>query len=173
MTDDVPPDSGADDSHEAAEVLDAEMFAFELDAEVRRASRTQAQLTLLVIDSGSGFGAASRPPAPGPHLLPSRIVDVIADRVRDTDLLGWSHTGVLSLMLVDAPAIHSTLVIDRLLAGIARESFARAMTLTIGAATFPGDALDGPSLSLAALSRPIMTWAVGAADRSSTARSAV
>ena len=91
--------------------------------------------------------------------------------MRDTDLLGRTENGLLSLLLIDADFDTSTRVIDRLMARIDHYDFPTPLRLAVGAACYPTHAIDADSLKQQAISRPVVSWRGGSpASRNSTSR---
>ena len=66
-----------------------------------------------------------------------QVAEVIGKEVRETDLLGLTEQGVLSLVLVDADFDHSTHVIDRLVSRIDNYEFPTILRIAVGAACYP------------------------------------
>lgn len=128
-------------------LLPPDVFTFELDAELRRAVRLRSDLTLVVLTVSSESDD---------DVLVQDIARVIGKRIRDTDLLGTSEPGTLTLALLDADLERSTPVINRLLARIDGERpTAAAVRIAVGAACYPTHAVDGASLKREAIARTI------------------
>jgi GGDEF domain-containing protein len=89
------------------------------------------------------------------------VAQIIGKEVRDTDLIGHTETGTLTLALLDADFEHSTRVIDRLVSRIEHYEFPSALRLAVGAACYPTHAVDADSLKRQALSHPIVNWRSG------------
>jgi hypothetical protein len=89
------------------------------------------------------------------------VAQVVGKVVRETDLLGLTDQGVLSIVLVDADFDHSTRVIDRLVSRIADYEFPTVLRIAVGAACYPTDAIDAESLKRQALAHPIINWRGG------------
>jgi GGDEF domain-containing protein len=133
-------------------------FEFVLDNELKRALRSQNFLTLVVMEARrDADGAAS---APDDGTLRD-VAQIIGREVRDTDLLGHTDRGTLSIVLLDADFEHSARVVDRLVSRIENYEFPTALRITVGAACYPTHAIDGPSLKRQAISHPIVNWLGG------------
>src|SRR5262249_57100964 len=89
------------------------------------------------------------------------VAQIIGKEVRDTDLLGHTERGTVSLVLLDADFEHSTRVIDRLIARIENYEFPTALRIAVGAACYPTHAVDADSLRRQAISHPIAHWRGG------------
>jgi hypothetical protein len=89
------------------------------------------------------------------------VAQIIGKEVRDTDLLGLTDRGVLSLVLIDADFEHSTHVINRLVSRIDNYKFPTALRIAVGAACYPTHAVDAESLKQQAISHPIVNWRGG------------
>ncbi len=137
-------------------LLGPDMFAFEFDAELRRAVRLRTQLTLVVVEA---VGDREATPLPVTEMYSTpplgQIAKLVGTRIRETDLLGQTAAGALSLVLVDADYEHSTHVINRLVSRIEREAFGQPVKIQFGAACYPSHALDAASLTREALSRRV------------------
>ncbi len=90
-----------------------------------------------------------------------QVAEVIGKEVRETDLIGLTEQGVLSLVLVDADFDHSTHVIDRLVSRIDNYEFPTILRIAVGAACYPTDAIDADSLKRQALAHPVVNWRSG------------
>ena len=84
--------------------------------------------------------------------------------VRDTDLIGNTETGVLSLVLLDADYDNCTKVIDRLVQRIDDYDFATPLRISVGAACYPTHAVDVDSLKNQAMAHPVVNWRGGSPD---------
>jgi GGDEF domain-containing protein len=92
------------------------------------------------------------------------VADVVGHEVRDTDLLGYTENGELSLVLLDADYDNSTKVIDRLVQRIDNYEFGTPLRISVGAACYPTHAVDADSLKRQALSHPVVSWRGGPTD---------
>jgi hypothetical protein len=133
-------------------VLSADAFAFELDAELRRAARVRSRVTLVVMEP-SRTGDAPVPAVP--DTVVQEVADMIGTGVRDTDLLGYTERGTLSLALLDSDFERSLHVIDRLIARMENEPSATTVRIAVGAACYPSHAIDIESLKREAVSRHV------------------
>ena len=86
------------------------------------------------------------------------MASVVGHEVRDTDLLGMTENGMLSLVLLDSNYENSTKVIDRLVQRIDSYDFPSPLRISVGAACYPTDAVDADSLRQQAISHPVVNW---------------
>jgi GGDEF domain-containing protein len=89
------------------------------------------------------------------------VAQIIGKEVRDTDLIGHTEKGTLSVVLVDSDFDHSSHVINRLVSRIEHYEFSTALRLAVGAACYPTHAVDAESLKQQALSHPIVQTRAG------------
>ena len=143
---------------EGSRVLTPGAFEFVLDSELKRAVRSQSFLTLVTLESSREWEGMVVTADNG---TVHEVAQLISREVRDTDLLGHTDKGTLSLVLLDADLDHSTRVIDRLVSRIENYEFPTALRIAVGAACFPTHAVDAESLKRQALSRPIVNWRGG------------
>jgi len=143
-------------------LLDQGAFEFVLDSELKRAVRAQNFLTLVVIETRREWEGLMLAADQG---AVTEIADIISREVRDTDPLGLTDTGTLSLLLLDADFDHSTRVVDRLVGRIDNYDFHTPLRIAVGAACYPTHAVDAPSLRRQAATRPVVNWRGGASDR--------
>jgi hypothetical protein len=137
---------------EGSKLLTPAAFEFVLDGELKRAVRSQNFLTLVVVEASREWEGMMVTADDG---TVHEVAQIIGKEVRDTDLMGRTDKGVLSLVLIDADFDHSTRVIDRLVSRIENYEFATALRIAVGAACYPTHAVDAESLKREALSRPI------------------
>ena len=126
-----------------------------LDSELKRAVRSQNFLTLIVLETSLEREGAMVAADDG---TVHEVARIITKEVRDTDLIGLTEQGVLSLVLIDADFRHSTHVIDRLVSRIDDYEFPTSLKITAGAACYPTHAVDAGSLKREAISHPIVKW---------------
>jgi len=136
-------------------VLSANAFAFELDAELRRAARVRSRVTLVVMETRHDSEE------PASNTVVQEVAGMIDSGVRDTDLLGYTEAGTLSLALLDSDFERSIPVINRLIARMEKQPSATTVRIAIGAACYPNHAVDVDSLKREALSRPVATCRSG------------
>jgi hypothetical protein len=142
-------------------MLDPGAFEFVLDSELKRAVRSQNFLTLVVIETRREWEGMTLAADEG---AVAEVADLVSREVRDTDPLGFTAGGTLSLLLLDAAFEHSTRVVDRLVGRIESYDFPTPLRIAMGAACYPTHAVDAPTLRRQAASRPIVDWR-GGADR--------
>lgn len=141
-----------------ARLLKPHAFEFVLDGELRRAVRAQNYLTLVTVETSrelDGMTVAADQGTVG------EVAQIIRNEVRDTDVLGVTTHGLLSLVLLDADYENSTRVIDRLVERMNHYDFPSPLRLSVGAACYPTDAVDAESLQKQAVSHPVICWRGG------------
>src|SRR3954465_1637993 len=137
---------------EGSKLLTPAAFEFVLDGELKRAVRSQNFLTLVVVEASREWEGMMVTADDG---TVQEVAQIIGKEGRDTDLMGRTDKGVLSLVLIDADFEHSTHVIDRLISRIENYEFATALRIAVGAACYPTHAVDADSPKREALSHPI------------------
>ena len=143
---------------EGSKLLTPAAFDFVLDGELKRAVRSQNFLTLVVVEASREWDGMMVTADDGTL---HEVAQIISKEIRDTDLMGRTDKGTLSVVLIDADYQHSTRVIDRLVARIENYEFQTALRIAVGAACYPTHAVDAESLKRQALSRPIVNWRAG------------
>lgn len=153
---------------EGSRVLTPNAFGFVLDGELRRAVRSQNFLTLVVLETRREWEGLEVTADDG---TVDAMAQVVGREVRDTDLIGKTDKGTLSLVLLDADFDNSTRVIDRLVSRIDSYEFPTPLRISVGAACYPTHAVDADSLKQQAASRPVVSWRRGSGGpRASTSR---
>jgi len=143
---------------EGSRLLTPHAFEFVLDGELKRAVRSQNFLTLVVLEARREWEGLEVTADDG---MVDEVAQVVGREIRDTDLLGRTERGTLSLVLLDADADNSTRVIDRLISRIDNYDFPTPLRISVGAACYPTDAVDADSLRQQAVSRPMVSWRGG------------
>jgi GGDEF domain-containing protein len=143
---------------EGSRLLTANAFEFVLDGEMKRAVRSQNYLTLVALETRREWDGMTVTADDGTL---DEVARIIGHEVRDTDLLGSTETGVLSLVLLDADYENATRVIDRLVQRIDDYEFSTPLRISVGAACYPTHAVDPDSLKQQALSHPVVNWRGG------------
>ena len=143
-----------EDSH----LLTPNAFEFVLDGELKRAVRSQNFLTLVTLEASREWDGMTMTADDG---TVGEMAQIVRHEVRDTDLLGCTKRGMLSLVLLDADYENSTRVIDRLVQRIDSYDFPTPLRISLGAACYPTDAVDADALKRQALSRPMVSWRGG------------
>jgi GGDEF domain-containing protein len=138
---------------EGARLLTPSAFEFVLDAELKRAVQSQNFLTLVVIETSRESEGMMVTADDG---TVQEVGQIIGKEVRDTDLLGHTEKGTLTLILLDADFEHSARVIDRLVSRLEHYEFPTTLGIAVGAACCPTHAVDAESLKRQAMSRPIV-----------------
>ena len=141
-----------------ARLLTPHAFEFVLDGELRRAVRSQNYLTLVTVETSREFDGMTVAADQG---TVGEVAQIIRNEVRDTDVLGVTTHGLLSLVLLDADYENSTRVIDRLVERMNHYDFPSPLRLSVGAACYPTDAVDAVSLRTQAVSHPVICWRGG------------
>src|SRR6185295_2793680 len=96
---------------ENSKLLTPGAFEFVLESELKRAVRSQNFLTLVLVEASREWEGMTVTADDG---TVQEVAQIIGREVRDTDLLGHTDKGTLSLVLLDADFEHSAKVIDRL-----------------------------------------------------------
>jgi hypothetical protein len=143
---------------EGSRVLTAGAFEFVLGTELKRAVRSQNFLTLVMVETSREWEGMTVTVDNG---TVHEVAQLIGREVRDTDLLGHTDKGTLSLVLLDTDFEHSARVIDRVVARIEDYKFPQPLRIAVGAACYPTHAVDAESLKRQAITRPIVNWRVG------------
>jgi hypothetical protein len=143
---------------EGSRLLTPGAFEFVLDAELKRAVRSQNFLTLVTVEATREWEGMVVTADEGTLY---EVAEIIGREVRDTDLIGHTEKGVLALVLLDTDFEHSARVIDRLVSRIENYEFPTALRIAVGAACYPTHAVDADSLKRQAMSRPIVNWRGG------------
>ena len=144
---------------ENSKLLTPGAFEFVLDSELKRAVRSQNYLTLVTVEASREWEGMTVTADDGTL---DEVARIVGHEVRDTDLLGSTETGVLSLVLLDADYDNGTRVIDRLVQRIDHYEFTTPLRISVGAACYPTHGVDPDSLKDQALSHPVVNWRGGA-----------
>ena len=147
---------------EGSRLLTPHAFEFVLDGELKRAVRSQNYLTLVVLETAREWDGLTMAADNGTL---EEVADIVGHEVRDTDLLGYTEDGELSLVLIDADYDNSTKVIDRLVQRIDKYEFPTPLRISVGAACYPTHAVDAGSLKRQAISHPVISWRGGPDSR--------
>lgn len=140
-------------------LLTPNAFEFVLDAELKRAVRSQNFLTLIVVEAKREWDGLMVTADEG---TVGEVAKILGHEVRDTDVLGASDQGTFAMMLLDADYESSTKVIDRLVQRIDNYEFPAKLRISMGAACYPTHAVDADSLKQQALTHPVVNWRSGA-----------
>jgi len=144
---------------EGSRLLKANAFEFVLQGEMKRAVRSQNFLTLVVLETQREWDGMAVTADDGTL---DEVARIIGHEVRDTDLIGSTDMGVISLALLDADYENGTKVIDRLVQRIDHYEFMAPLRISLGAACYPTHAVDSSSLRHQAISHPVVNWRGGA-----------
>jgi GGDEF domain-containing protein len=139
-------------------VLTSDAFQFVLDSELRRAVRSQTFLTLVVLEAKREWDDVSVTADDG---VVRELAEMITLAVRDTDMVSQTATGRLSLALLDADLERARTVVDRLVGRFDSYDFGAALSIAVGAACYPTNAVDADSLRSEALSHPVISRRLG------------
>ena len=150
----------ASDSFEesGSRLLPPGVFEAALETELKRAMRAQNFVTLVVLETQREWEGLMLSADDGTL---AELADVVRREVRDTDVVGQSGTGLLSLLLLDADFEHSTRVVDRVMGRVDDYDFTRPLHIAVGAACYPTHAVDAGSLRRQARARSIVNWRGG------------
>jgi GGDEF domain-containing protein len=143
---------------EGSRLLTPNAFEFVLDGELKRAVRSQNFLTLVVLETKREWEGLMVTADDG---TVEEVAQIVGREIRDTDLIGHTEKGTLSLVLLDADYENSARVIDRLVQRIDDYDFPTPLRISLGAACYPTHAVDSPSLKRQAVSRPVVSWRGG------------
>jgi len=143
---------------EGSRLLTPNAFEFVLDGELKRAVRSQNFLTLVVVETKREWEGLMVTADDG---TVEEVAQIVGREIRDTDLIGHTEKGTLSLVLLDADYDNSARVIDRLVQRIDDYDFPTPLRISVGAACYPTHAVDSPSLKRQAQSRPVVSWRGG------------
>ena len=139
-------------------VLTPNAFEFVLDAELKRAVRSQNFLTLIMVEAKREWDGLMVNADEG---TVGEVARILGHEVRDTDVIGASAQGTFAMMLLDADFESSTRVIDRLVQRIDSYEFPSPLRISMGAACYPTHAVDAESLKKQALTHPVVSWRGG------------
>lgn len=154
VTDPLQPDG--------SRLLPANAFEYVLDSELRRAVRAQNFITLVVLETRREWEGLTLSADEG---VVSELADIVSREVRATDPLGFTDSGTLSLLLLDADFDHSTRVVDRVMGRVDHYDFPTPLRIAVGAACYPTHAVDADSLKRQAVARPVVNWRGGSGER--------
>ena len=143
---------------ESRRLLTPHAFDFVLEGELKRAVRSQNFLTLVTVETNREWDGISMTADPG---TVEAVAEIVRHEVRDTDLLGFTNGGTLSLVLLDSNFENSTRVIDRLIQRMEHYDFPTQLRVSVGAACYPTHAVDADSLKRQAVSHPVVSWRGG------------
>jgi GGDEF domain-containing protein len=143
---------------EGSRLLTPNAFEFVLDGELKRAVRSQNFLTLVVLEAKREWEGLMVTADDG---IVEEVAQIVGREVRDTDLIGRTEKGTLSLVLLDADFDSTARVIDRLVQRIDSYDFPTPLRISVGAACYPTHAVDAGSLRRQAVSRPVVSWRGG------------
>src|ERR671919_2951605 len=152
---------------EGSRLLTPNAFEFVLDGALKRAVRSQNFLTLVVLETKREWEGLMVTADDG---IIEEVAQIVGREVRDTDLIGHTEKGTLSVVLLDADFDNSTRVIDRLVQRIDDYDFPTPLRISVGAACYPTHAVDASSLKRQAVSRPVVSWRGGPSSKTSTSR---
>jgi GGDEF domain-containing protein len=143
---------------DGSRLLTQNAFDFVLDSELKRAVRSQNFLTLLVLEARREWEGIEMTADDGTI---EEVAQLIGREVRDTDLLGKTGKGTVSIALLDADYDSATRVVERLLSRIDSYGFPKPVRISMGAACYPTHAVDAAVLKRQAVSRPVVSWRGG------------
>jgi GGDEF domain-containing protein len=132
-------------------LLTTAAFDFALDAEIRRAARSQSFLTLVFIEVTRAWDTLTMPADTG---AVEALSAIIRQDTRETDLLGHTGDATLTLALLDADVECSGRIIERLVSRISNYNFSAPIGIEVGLACDPTHAVDAALLKRHARSHP-------------------
>ncbi len=127
---------------------------FALAAELKRAMRAQTFVALVAVEARRVWDGLTIAADDG---TVSELAEILGREVRDTDLLGCASRGTLWLVLPDTDTEGSQAVISRVVTRIDSHRFATPLSIAVGAACCPTDAVDAENLMREAISRPMLS----------------
>ena len=137
--------------HDAASgLLTDEAFSFIARHLLKHAGRTQEFLTLVVFVASR---ASREVKVAADEWITRELARLLRHAVRETDLLGRTKGGTLSLMLAGVDAERAMPVIERLHQQLGRYQTAPSLHISIGAASCPTHAIEVDELLRHAISR--------------------
>ncbi len=122
------------------------IFQLSLDTEIKRGKRSGTTFTLALIDIDS-FAIYNRIQGAlkGDNLL-KRVAQVIMENIRDIDI-GARYLGdIFAIIIMESETAQSLTAIDRITTALRMLPDGEAITLSVGLASYPGDAIDKVSL---------------------------
>src|SRR5919107_2428536 len=119
---------------EGSRLVTPNAFEFVLDGELKRAVRSQNFLTLVVLETRREWEGLEVTADDG---MVEEVAQLVGREVRDTDLLGKTEQGTLSLVLLDADFDSSTRVIDRLVSRLGPDELAAPRRIPVRAGCYP------------------------------------
>jgi len=140
---------------DGSRVLTQEAFYFVFNNEMKRAVRLQNFITLIVLEAS---GEQQREPVAADDATVREVAELISRDVRETDLLGHTEQGTLSLVLFDANFEQSRHVVDRLTTRVESYEFPAPLQIAVGAACYPTHGAHVDELRHEAVSHPLVTW---------------
>jgi hypothetical protein len=150
---------------DGSRLLTPHAFAFVLDGEMKRAIRAQNFLTLLVLEARREWEGLE---VTADDATLADLGDLLGRETRETDLVGRSDEGLLSLVLLDADFDSAIGVVGRIASRVHSYEFRTPLRIAVGAACCPTHAVAADALRREALARPVATWRRGTASRLST-----
>lgn len=125
-------------------------FQLECDQMLRRAKRTQSQVTMMILDLdhfkqlNDSFGHEAG------NICLKRISEILRNKFRLTDIIARFGGDEFEILLPDANTEKSVAIAQLLIEQIRNENFPLQISCTIGIANYPSHAIDSQSLFLAA-----------------------
>jgi hypothetical protein len=125
-----------------------------LGYELKRAVRTQTFVTLVAVEARRVWDDITVAADEG---TVTELGTVVGREIRETDLLSVPSGGTLWLVLLDADLDGARAVIDRVMTRLDGYRFPASISVGLGAACCPTDAVDVESLKREAVSRPMLS----------------
>ena len=133
-------------------LMTAAAFEFVLDSELKRAVRSQHYLTLVTLQATRETDGST---VTAEESTVQAVAQLIGGELRDSDLIGHTDSGTLTMALLEADFEHAERVIRRMVARIEKHAFPEPLRIAVGAAVYPTHAVDAGSLKRYALARPV------------------
>ena len=139
-------------------VLTRGAFEFALNLDLKRATRSQDFLTLLMIETVREWEHMT---FTADESMLREVAQSIGQSLRSTDLLGRTDEGMLAILLLDCGFEQCSRPVDRIVSRIENYRFSQSLRIIVGASGFPTHAMDAASLKRQAIGRPIVNVRTG------------
>lgn len=125
-------------------------FQQECDQMMRRASRTQSQISMMIIDLDHFKQLNDKFGHEAGNICLKRISEILRNKFRISDIIARFGGDEFEVLLPDATIEKTIAIAQSLKEQIQNENFPLQITATIGIANYPTNALDSQTLFLAA-----------------------
>jgi GGDEF domain-containing protein len=137
----IPPDPSFD-ADDDVHILPPDVFEYIFRSELKRALRAQNFVTLAIVHAG-GERHDSRDTV-------RTIARVISSGIRETDLVGATPEGQVSIVLLDTDPDNALRAIDRVVCRLKQHFFSPPLNFAVGIASCPTQGCDAQALRAAA-----------------------